>query len=56
MGKSRHFRPEERSIHRAKPSPDRATKYKHSIYNVEEDEVEILDDWTDEDWDDWKNQ
>jgi hypothetical protein len=47
MGKTRHFRPEERSIHRAKPSPEKVTKYKHNIYTVEEDEDEV-EDWTDE--------
>lgn len=39
MGKSRHYRPEERSVHRAKPASEKPTKYKHNVYKVE-DEVD----------------
>jgi hypothetical protein len=38
MGKSRNFRPEERSIHRAKPTADKSGKYKHTLYVVEDDD------------------
>lgn len=41
MGKSRHYRPEERSIHLAKPVEKKPTKYKHDIFNVEEDDEEL---------------
>jgi hypothetical protein len=37
MSKTRHYRPEERSIHRAKMVADKATKYKHDIFKVTEE-------------------
>lgn len=40
MGKTRHYRPEERSIHRAKPAENKPTKYKQNIFNVEDEEDE----------------
>jgi hypothetical protein len=52
MGKSRHYRPEERSIHLAKPVENKPTKYKRDLFKTEdEDEFECLDDWTDDDKD-----
>lgn len=41
MGKSRHYRPEERSIHLAKPVAEKATKYKRDLFIVEEDDDEL---------------
>jgi hypothetical protein len=46
MSKTRHYRPEERRIHSSKPSQEKATKYKHDIFKVEDDEDE--DEWLDE--------
>jgi len=51
MGKTRHYRPEERSIHRVKPVAEKATKYKHDIYNVDDDEDDEFDDSLDDDSD-----
>jgi hypothetical protein len=45
MGKTRHYRPEERSIHRAKPTTDKSGKYKHNIYTVEDDEDDDGPTW-----------
>lgn len=48
MGKTRHYRPEERSIHFAKPPKEKATKYKRDIYSSEEVDDDEVDDWMDE--------
>ena len=52
MGKTRHYRPEERTIHRAKPAENKPTKYKHDIFNVDDDDDEY-DDSLDDDSESW---
>lgn len=48
MGKTRHYRPEERSIHRAKPAENKPTKYKQNIFNVDDEEDEAETEYLDE--------
>lgn len=45
MGKTAHYRPEERSVHRAKPVENKPTKYKHDIYKVEDDVDEAEEEY-----------
>lgn len=45
MGKTAHYRPEERSVHRAKPVENKPTKYKHDIYKVDDDVDEAEEEY-----------